>query len=106
MIKSLVNSSSGFKWYPYDSAWLFNLLNTLDNYKILKSRAVRSLLLIQFKSIMNLESFREMILNSKWDEDYKKIYLDEIDTFERIFVKNIWNIAVIDIFPIYYLISH
>lgn len=68
---------------------LFSLLNQLDNYKILKLRAIRSLLIIQFKSIINLESFREMILSSNWIDSYRLNYLKEIDTFQRIISKNL-----------------
>jgi len=68
---------------------LFGLLNQLDNYKILKQRAIRSLLIIQFKSIINLESFREMILSSNWIDSYRLNYLKEIDTFQRIIAKNL-----------------
>ncbi len=68
---------------------LFSLLNKLDNYKILKQRAIRSLLVIQFKSIINLESFREMILSSNWIDSYRFNYLKEIDTFQRIIAKNL-----------------
>ena len=71
---------------------LFDLLNNLDNYKILKLRAIRSLLLIQFKSIINLESFREIIGSSKWDNSFKENYLKEIDTFQRILIKNMWEL--------------
>ena len=67
---------------------LFSLLNQLDNYKILKPRAIRSLLLIQFKSIINLVSFREIIGSSNWDNSFKEKYLTEIDTFQRILIKN------------------
>ncbi|MCK4286720.1 MAG: hypothetical protein KAX18_10985 [Candidatus Lokiarchaeota archaeon] len=67
---------------------LFSLLNQLDNYKILKPRAIRSLLLIQFNSIINLESFREIIGSSNWDNSFKEKYLTEIDTFQRILIKN------------------
>ena len=68
---------------------LFNLLDQFENYKILKLRAIRSLLLIQFRSIIHLESFRDKIVSSEWDESYKENYLKEIETFERILVKNI-----------------
>ncbi|KKK41962.1 hypothetical protein LCGC14_1557630 [marine sediment metagenome] len=73
----------------FDKHKLFDLLNQLENYKILKPRAIRSLLLVQFKSILNLESFREMILNSNWDDSYRMNYLKEIDTFQRIIAKNL-----------------
>ncbi|HEC36925.1 hypothetical protein LCGC14_1994300 [marine sediment metagenome] len=72
-----------------DISKLFSLLNQLDNYKILKQRAIRSLLIIQFKSIINLESFREMILSSNWIDSYRLNYLKEIDTFQRIIAKNL-----------------
>ena len=72
-----------------DSYNLFGLLNQLDNYKILKPRAIRSLLIIQFRSILNLESFRELILGSNWDDDYKMNYFKEINTFQRIMAKNL-----------------
>lgn len=74
---------------PQQPDRIFNLLNRPDNYKILKPRGIRSLLLIQFKSIINTESFREMISNCSWDDSYKEKYLKEINTFERILVKNI-----------------
>ncbi|MFX0029477.1 MAG: HEAT repeat domain-containing protein [Candidatus Hermodarchaeota archaeon] len=67
----------------------FNLLNQYENYKILKPRAIRSLLLIQFKSIIQLESFRDNILSSEWDKNYIEKFLKELDTYERILIKNI-----------------
>ena len=77
------------KRIPQQPDRIFNLLNRSDNYKILKPRGIRSLLLIQFKSIINTESFREMILNSNWDKTNKENYIKEIITFERILMKNL-----------------
>ena len=77
-----------FKRIPQQPERIFNLLNKSDNYQILKPRGIRSLLLIQFKSIINTESFREMISNSSWDNSYKENYIREINTFERILIKN------------------
>ena len=77
------------KRIPQQPVRIFNLLNGSDNYKILKPRGIRSLLLIQFKSIVNTESFREMILNSNWDKTNKENYIKEINTFERILMKNL-----------------
>ena len=77
-----------FERFPQQSERIFRMLNINENYKNLKSRGIRSLLLIQFKSIMNVESFREMIVNSKWDEISREKYLKELDTFERILLKN------------------
>jgi hypothetical protein len=75
-----------FRLYLYG---LFGILNRFNNYKILKPRAIRSLLLIQFKSMIDVESFRELIVNSNWDEVFKVNYLKEIDTFQRIMAKNL-----------------
>jgi len=77
------------KRIPQQPDRIFNLLNRSDNYKILKQRGIRSLLLIQYKSIVNAESFREMILNSNWDKTNKENYIKEIITFERILMKNL-----------------
>ncbi len=68
---------------------IFESLNSSDNYKILKTRAIRSLLLINFESIFNLESFREKIFNSGWDNSFKENYLTQIDTFQRILLKTL-----------------
>ena len=72
-----------------DTYRLFSLLNQSKNYKILKPKAIRSLFLIRFISIMDLESFRDNIVNSQWDESFKMNYLKEIDTFQRIIAKNL-----------------
>ncbi len=77
------------KRIPQQPDRIFNLLNRSDNYKILKQRGIRSLLLIQYKSIVNAESFREMILNSNWDKTNKENFIKEIITFERILMKNL-----------------
>ncbi|MFX1280957.1 MAG: hypothetical protein ACFFA3_16515 [Promethearchaeota archaeon] len=72
-----------------DENRLFNLLNQKENYKILKLGAIRALFLIQFKSIIPLETFRGNIVSSAWEKNYKDIFLNELDTFERILIKNI-----------------
>ncbi|MFW9941511.1 MAG: hypothetical protein ACFFFT_10765 [Candidatus Thorarchaeota archaeon] len=77
------------KRIPQQPERIFNFLNTSDNYQILKPRGIRSLLLIQFQSVVNTELFREMILNSSWDDNYREKYIKEINTFERILIKNI-----------------
>ncbi len=73
---------------PLETQNIFELLNFSENYKILKPRAIRSLLLTKFKSLLNLESFREKIFNSGWDNSFKENYLKEIDTLQRILIKN------------------
>jgi len=73
---------------PLETQSIFELLNFSENYKILKPQAIRSLLLTKFKSLLNLESFREKIFNSGWDNSFKENYLKEIDTLQRILIKN------------------
>ncbi len=68
---------------------IFESLNSSDNYKILKRRAIRSLLLLMFKSLFSLESFREKIFNSGWDNSFKENYLNQIDTLQRILLKTL-----------------
>ena len=67
---------------------LFDALDDSENYKILNPKGIRSLLLIQFNLIINLEQFKELIMNSGWDPEYKDNFLREIETFERILIKN------------------
>ncbi|MFX1572679.1 MAG: hypothetical protein ACFFB0_08020 [Promethearchaeota archaeon] len=72
-----------------DTDQLFTSLNESENFRILKPHGVRALLLSCFKSLINLEAFRETILNSKWSDTSKKLYLKEIETYESILLKNI-----------------
>ncbi|MFX1417428.1 MAG: hypothetical protein ACFE9N_00765 [Promethearchaeota archaeon] len=68
---------------------LFSSLTHLENYKILKPNAIRALMLIYFKSPINLESFRESIATSNWENEYKENYLKEIDLYEKILMKRL-----------------
>lgn len=76
------------KFLP-DFNQLTNSLNNSDNYKILKPYTIRILLLVYFRSPLNLESFRQKISNSNWENEYKEIYLKEIGTYERILLKRL-----------------
>ncbi|MFX0081278.1 MAG: hypothetical protein ACFE94_05950 [Candidatus Hodarchaeota archaeon] len=77
------------KRIPQKTETIFNTLNKSNTYKILKPRGIRTFLLLQFKSINNTESFKEMIINSNWDDNYKENYLKELYTFERILARNL-----------------
>ncbi|MHA1986403.1 MAG: hypothetical protein ACW98D_07185 [Promethearchaeota archaeon] len=74
---------------PLETHSIFEALNFSENYKFLKPRGIRSLLLIKFKSLFNLESFREEVFNSGWDNSFKENFLKEIDIFQSILVKNL-----------------
>jgi len=82
-------SANVFDKFLPDFHQLFKLLKYLDNYKILKPNAIRFLLLIYFRTPFNLESFRESIATSDWEIEYKKIYLQEIDIYEKILLKSL-----------------
>ncbi len=68
---------------------IFKLLDSSEIYKILKPQGIRSLLLMKFTSISNLETFREFVINAGWDVSYKEQYLKEIDTMQRILLKTL-----------------
>ncbi|MFX1340258.1 MAG: hypothetical protein ACFFDK_16735 [Promethearchaeota archaeon] len=70
---------------------LYELLNDSENYRIFTKKAFRFLLLTFFNSAMslsNLESFRKLIESSKWDINNKKIFINEIDTYQKILLRN------------------
>jgi len=75
-----------FKFIP-NSTQLFDSLNSSDNYQFLKIKGLRTILLFYFKSIIDLESFREKILNSTWEKEKKEDFLKEIEFYERILLK-------------------
>ncbi len=75
--------------FIHDSNQLFFLLNDSEMYKNIKKGTIRSLLIAYFKSVINLESFRKKIENANWDKDSKERYIKEIDTYERILLKNL-----------------
>ena len=71
---------------------LFELLTDSDNYKSFNKKALRSLLIIYFDSAMslsNLESFRKLLENSEWEIDYKEMFFNEIDTYEKLLLRGI-----------------
>ncbi len=76
------------KFFP-DLDYLFNALDELENYKILKSHSIRIILLLYFRSVLNLESLRQRISNSNWEIGYKDNYFKEIDIYEKIILKNL-----------------
>ena len=76
------------KFLP-DYNQLINSLDYSDNYKILKKNAIRTLLLVYFRSPLNLESFRQKISNSNWEIENKEIFLKEIDTYKKILLKKL-----------------
>ncbi len=75
-----------FKFIP-NSTQLFDSLNSSDNYQFLKIKGLRTILLFYFKSIIEIESFREKILNSTWEKEKKEDFLKEIEIYERILLK-------------------
>lgn len=76
------------KFLP-DYNQLFFSLNYQENYKILKTKAIRALLLAYFRSVLNIESFRQKISTSNWEIDYKKDFIKEINMYEKILLKKL-----------------
>ena len=76
------------KFLP-DYNQLFFSLNYLDNYKTLKTKAIRALLLVYFRTVVDIESFRQKISNPNWEIDYKDDFLKEIDIYEKILLKKL-----------------
>ena len=68
---------------------LFDLLNNSENYKRLKKKGIRVLLLEFFNSLIQLGQFKEKISKSNWNNKQKLIFLAEIDVFEHILLKNL-----------------
>jgi hypothetical protein len=40
-------------------------------------------------SLSNLESFRDLLENSEWEIDYKEMFFNEIDTYEKLLLRGI-----------------
>lgn len=78
-----------FEKFLPDFNELINLLNYSDNYLVLKPKAIRTLLLIYFKSPFILESFRKSISSLNWNIECKERFLKEIDIYEKIILKNV-----------------
>jgi hypothetical protein len=78
-----------FENHIHDFNDLFTSLDYDDNYSLLKTHAFRTLLLTYFKTPINIESFRTMILDSNWKIEYKEDILKEIDTYTKILLKSV-----------------
>ncbi len=79
------------KKYIINEILLFEKLTVLDNYKNFDKKSIRSLIIIFFNSIIslkNLESFRDLLKKSEWENRYKEIFLDEINVYEKLLLKS------------------
>ena len=75
------------KKYIQNGNDLFGALNTSKNYTILCKSIIRILIIAYFDSKDELESFRERINSSKWEDNYKNLCNTEITSFQNIFMK-------------------
>lgn len=66
---------------------LFIKLSEKKNLEFLDKKYIRTLLTACFESIESVESFRNRILNSNWNEEVKLSFLREIDTFQKILLR-------------------
>jgi hypothetical protein len=67
---------------------LFKILNKDGFYRFISKYAIRTILMTLFKTVMRVESFRERIAKSDWKNPAKRTFLKEIDTYEKILLKN------------------
>ena len=84
--------SNVLKKFVKNEEHLYELLNVAGNYQIFTKKTFRFLLLIYFNSAMslnNLESFRESIESSEWENEYKVMFLNELDTYQKLLLKSI-----------------
>jgi len=66
---------------------LVEFLNEHQIYIDLNPKAIRNILLGWFQNIIRLESFRDAILNAKWQKDKKDLFLKEIDVYQKILIR-------------------
>jgi len=75
------------KKYVQNGNDLFGRLDTSKNYTILSKSIIRTLIIAYFDSKDELESFRENINSSEWEDKYKVLCNTEITSFQNIFMK-------------------
>jgi len=78
-----------FEKFIPDFHQLFKSLDYSENYQILKSKAIKTILLIYFRFPLDLDSFRQLISTANWESEYKEMYFKEITTFEKIILKRL-----------------
>ena len=65
---------------------LFEFLNISENYKLLSKNTIRRLLIEYFDSLIKVDTFRKKIDETDWQVKYKKLFLNEIDTYQSILI--------------------
>ncbi|MGM0470285.1 MAG: hypothetical protein ACQERB_15905 [Promethearchaeati archaeon] len=68
---------------------LFEILDNQETFKDINKQAFRTILTLFFQSVINVEKFRERIENSEWNIKHKEEFLKEIDTYQRILLRNL-----------------
>ena len=81
--------SNLFKKFKINENQLFEILNQDENYSNMDKRTIRTLFIVYFKSVFDLENFRKLIINSNWKNEQKEAFLKELYTFEKILLKNL-----------------
>ena len=77
------------KFHFENSQALFSMLNSSENFNFLEKNAIRSLLVVYFDSIINLEAFRKKIIDSEWPRKNKTLFYNEIDTYQKILARSV-----------------
>ncbi len=84
--------SSVLKKFIRNEEHLYELLNAAEIYQMFTKKAFRFLLLTFFNSAMSvskLESFRELFESSEWENEYKVMFLNEIDIYQKLLLKSL-----------------
>jgi len=63
---------------------LFDIINNLAIYASMKNKAIRTLIMIYFDTVIPLQSFSNLISDSEWDSEFKERFLKEIDNFSKV----------------------
>ncbi|MGQ4876109.1 MAG: hypothetical protein ACP6IY_18745 [Promethearchaeia archaeon] len=87
--KEIFKRAQEFFENQYNIDMIFKILDKEENYKILERQGLRRLLSSICRSAFEAENLKEKIEKSNWSSEYKKIFLEEIETLQKILLKNI-----------------
>ena len=87
--KLLDSLSKVFDKYSINDNQLFEIINQDNHFMRMDKQSIRRLFIVYFKSVLDLESFRKLIIDSSWSNKHKELFLKELYTFEKILLKNL-----------------
>ncbi|MHA1274044.1 MAG: hypothetical protein ACTSVV_15035 [Promethearchaeota archaeon] len=87
--KEIFKRAQEFFENQYNIDMIFKILDKEATYKILERQGLRRLLSSICRSVVEAENLKEKIEKSNWSSEYKKMFLEEIETLQKILLKNI-----------------